>query len=135
MSATVSVLDGLDGFRAQVLIWGYAIQGQVCETAAMAAENQHHDERLWDGTARSLADRMIARADEPYRRVRDWAALTRNGRACEPRALSRRSRAPAAGGNLAAGRGVSENVRCVGGDAGSLPHCGAAAAPHPHLIP
>ena len=68
-------LSSRDGVRAQFALWGYAITGDICEAAALVAENQHHDERLWDRTAARLAGQLAGHGDEPYRRVKDWAAL------------------------------------------------------------
>ena len=75
MSAGVDLLEGEAGFRRQLALWGYVVQGDICETAAITAEQLHRDERLWDRTAADLAGWVISHADEPYRRVKDWAAL------------------------------------------------------------
>jgi len=64
------------GFSLQLKIWGYACSGEILETAALIAEG--HAELVsggaWDrppGPARAL----ISRGGEPYRPVKDIAAL------------------------------------------------------------
>lgn len=45
-----SILNGLGGFRTQVAIWGYAVQGDTQEFAAIISETRTLDEHLraWD---------------------------------------------------------------------------------------
>jgi hypothetical protein len=74
-----SVLDGETGFRAQVLLWGYVIQGDACEFGAIVAEDSSPSvleaERAWDRAALGIAGMLISHGDEPPRPVKDWAAL------------------------------------------------------------
>lgn len=73
----MTVVDDEVGVRAQFAVWGYAVTGDMCETAALIAEG--HPELVrgggWDRTAADLAGDMIAHGDGPFRRVKDWAAL------------------------------------------------------------
>ena len=70
-----AVLDDEAGVRAQFLLWGYAMTGDICETGALASERQHHDGRLRDKTAADLRGSLVGYPGQPYRRVRDHAAL------------------------------------------------------------
>jgi hypothetical protein len=67
-------------FTAQIRIWGYVVDGQPGGYLTQVAEGRPGDRwvafgALWDDTAADLEGRMIAHGDEPYRRVKDFAAL------------------------------------------------------------
>jgi hypothetical protein len=71
----MDVLNDAAGVKLQFSIWGYAMTGDLIETAALVAEGRAElVHGAWDRTARDLATEMIAHGDEPYRRVKDWAA-------------------------------------------------------------
>jgi hypothetical protein len=76
---TASVLDGLAGFRAQMLLWGYAISGDACEFSAILAEDSSppvlEAERAWDRTAAHVAGWLVSHGDELPRPVKEFAAL------------------------------------------------------------
>jgi hypothetical protein len=78
VTTAVSLLDGEEGWALQMGFWHYAVQGNIGETAALIAEG-HADlvsqGSPWDRTAADLAHETISRDGEPYRRVRDVAAL------------------------------------------------------------
>jgi len=69
-------LSSLDGVRTQFLIWGYALTGDITETAAIIAEGESDLVRggAWDRSP-GLARALIAHGADPYRPVKDWAAL------------------------------------------------------------
>ncbi len=73
---TLSAFDDQAGIRAQFATWGYALTGNICETAAMIAEGEAELVRggAWDRSP-GLARALIAHGDEPYRPVKDFAAL------------------------------------------------------------
>lgn len=74
----VSTLDGVQGFGTQVTLWGYAITGDFLERSAIIAEDRNVKAiypAAWDRASADLTGKMIGRGDEPYRRVKDWAAL------------------------------------------------------------
>jgi len=73
-----AVLDDRAGVRAQFAIWGYAITGDITERSAIIAEAKNVEAiypGAWDSTAARLATQQIGHGNEPYRRVKDWAAL------------------------------------------------------------
>jgi hypothetical protein len=70
-----ALLDAAPGVRIQFALWGYAMTGDICETAARIAEGQLPDEHHWDRSAADLSGEMVAHGDEPYRQVKDFAAL------------------------------------------------------------
>lgn len=74
---TNSLLDGLEGCTLQLRIWGYAVQGDVGDVSVLVSEGYAHltPRPAWDGTARDLDTQQVGYADEPYRRVKDHAAL------------------------------------------------------------
>jgi hypothetical protein len=68
------------GVKTQFALWGYAITGDITERSALIAEQRHghqvlHYPQAWDHRPGWLLGRMVAHGDEPYRRVKDWAAL------------------------------------------------------------
>ncbi len=71
-------LSDLHGVHTQFTLWGYAITGDITERSAIIAEAKNVEgiyPGAWDSTAACLEGRMIGRYPEPYRRVKDWAAL------------------------------------------------------------
>lgn len=76
MSTAVTVLEGEAGHALQLAIWGYAIQGDITDPSALAAEGHAEASgcRLWDRRAADLAGEMVSHGG-PYRRVKDFAAL------------------------------------------------------------
>ena len=76
--SSLDTLSSRDGVRMQFAFWGYAITGDITERSAIIAE-AHNVEAIypgaWDSTADKLAGQLIGHGDEPYRRVKDWAAL------------------------------------------------------------
>lgn len=73
-----SLLDGEASFRAQLRVWGYAVQGDACELGALTAEQRAPVPGLadeWDRTAADLERRLVAYGNQPFRRVKEHAAL------------------------------------------------------------
>jgi hypothetical protein len=71
-------LEDAAGVRTQFLLWGYALTGDMLETSALICEG--HPELVrgpgaWDRTAADLRGQVVAHGDEPYRQVKDFAAL------------------------------------------------------------
>lgn len=71
------LLDGLEGWTLQMGVWNYAVQGEITERSALLAEGHAHllGGLAWDRTAKDLDGQQVAYAGEPYRRVKDHAAL------------------------------------------------------------
>jgi hypothetical protein len=64
--------------KTQIAVWGYALSGPN-EVSAIHAEAPGEDfgtlSYAWDRTSGDLASQLVSHGEEPYRRVRDWAAL------------------------------------------------------------
>lgn len=76
--SVVDELNTVEGVTLQLRIWSYALTGDMLEVGACVAEARDIPVSgipVWDRTARALAREFIGAADEPYRRVKDWAAL------------------------------------------------------------
>ena len=70
------LLEDESGFATQMAIWGYAVTGDLGDAAVLIAEGHAGlAHGAWDRTAAGLDGQMVSHGDEPYRRVRDWAAL------------------------------------------------------------
>jgi hypothetical protein len=78
MSTTVTeLLEGIDGFRTQLCIWTYVVQGDVLEPGALIAEGKAPPEwPMWDRDASYLnhVERFIDgnREPTPYRWALPW---------------------------------------------------------------
>ena len=71
-------LDDAAGVRSQLVLWGYALTGNMLETAALVAESHAELVRgagAWDRSAADLSGQMVGHGSEPMRRVKDFAAL------------------------------------------------------------
>lgn len=73
-------LDDREGVQTQFALWGYAITGDITERSALIAEQRRgnrvlHYPLAWDHRQGWLRGQLVAHGDEPYRRVKDWAAL------------------------------------------------------------
>ena len=71
-------LDDAAGVRSQLVLWGYALTGDMLETSALVCEG--HPELVrgagaWDRSAADLSGQMVGHGSEPMRRVKDFAAL------------------------------------------------------------
>jgi hypothetical protein len=58
----------------QLLIWGYAIEGDVLEHDALLAEGESHYRTQWDFTRHQLNFQAIDRGNG-FERVPDWWGL------------------------------------------------------------
>jgi hypothetical protein len=72
------LLGGLDGWRMQMGVWHYAVQGDIGETSALIAEGNSALLILgepWDRTAADLEHHLVSYEGRPYERVKDSTAL------------------------------------------------------------
>ena len=72
-----TMLNSNTDWRTQMQIWGYALMGEVIEIGALVAEGHGGLAHIagWDRTQVELAGEFVAHGNEPYRRVKDFAAL------------------------------------------------------------